>query len=250
MAAIDKGLVEMGFSAHIPREYLPDAVPKEEYGMKESQLTYYYSKIDELRKKYRKKIIIRTGLEVDYFNWDPEPALDFINRHGSRLDYVIGSVHMMDTPGVGIWSVDDRRFDNYNEIGINTVYEQYFDVLGRMVNTCKYDFVGHLDLVKKFGYRYSDADKYREIVEKILDFVKRSSMAVEISTAGYRKYVNEIYPAEWIIKMIGEKDIPVVISSDAHNPSEVGYKFIETRDMVKKAGVGSIVRYENREMIR
>lgn len=247
VAAIKKGLSEMGFSAHIPRDYLPIEVPREEYGMKESQLEFYYDNLATLKQKYADQIIIRTGLEIDYFHWNPDPVFDFIEKNNERLDYIIGSIHMMDTPSVGIWSIDDNRFDHYKEVGIDKVYEQYFVEMNNLISSNQYDIIAHLDLVKKFGYRHSNKERYMNVIEGVLDNIKRNNLTIEISTAGIRKKVKEIYPSMDIIQLIVKKEIPIVISSDAHAPVEVGYKFEETIANLQKLGKINLAKFESRK---
>ena len=47
----------------------------------------------------------------------------------------------------------------------------------------------------------------------------------EINTAGLRKPVKEIYPAEDFLKICGKERIPIIINSDAHYPEDVGRDF-------------------------
>ena len=250
--AIDIGLEEMGFSDHIPLEYLPESVPKELYGMPESKLEWYFSEVDRLRSKYEDRIKIKLGMEIDYMAWNEDNILDFIDRHNDVFDYVIGSIHMINSKGVGIWSIDENKFkQNYSILGIDNVYDQYLNELTELINTKAYDIIGHLDLVKKFGFRPSDAykERYRKRIIAILDLISLSGMIVECSTAGLRKPVNEIYPEEWILKRIIEKDIPLVVSSDAHRPNEVGYEFKNTISYLTNLGAKKLYRISKREKI-
>ncbi|MHA1729279.1 MAG: histidinol-phosphatase HisJ [Promethearchaeota archaeon] len=244
LAAIQKGFNEIGFSDHTPLEYLPDIFPefiRKSYGMPESKLEWYISEIDGLRKKYRGQILIKTGMELDYMAWNQDNILKFINKLSNRLDYVIGSVHMIKSPGIGIWSIDDSRFlEKYSIIGVDNVYSQYLNELSDLIKTEAYDIIGHIDLVKKFGFRPSDKTEYFNRIDEILNLIKSKEMIVECNTAGLRKKVGEIYPEIEILKKIIAKDIPMIISSDAHRPEEVGYKFNETLQLLRKLGLNKL----------
>ena len=49
-------------------------------------------------------------------------------------------------------------------------------------------------------------------------------MAIEVSTAGLRKPVGEMYPSPELLEMCVEAGKPVALSSDAHEPEHVGLR--------------------------
>ncbi len=210
--AIAAGLAEIGFSDHAP---LPDEY-REGITMKVSETETYLDLIESESKRYREKIIVRTGFEVDY------PLLGtFDDRYFSdpRIDYLMGSCHFIDD-----WIFDHPDFiDEFERRDINVVYTRYFEILSGLVESGLFNIVGHFDLVKKFGHR-ATRDLKKEI-EAVFSGMPPEGVAVEINTAGLRKPVEEIYPSADIVSLLFELNVPVTLGSDSHHPSEVGHEF-------------------------
>lgn len=60
---------------------------------------------------------------------------------------------------------------------------------------------------------------------------------MEINTGGIsRGYTAEMYPSEWILKLIREMDIPVVLNSDAHHPDWIDSYYSEALKILKRLG--------------
>ncbi len=71
-------------------------------------------------------------------------------------------------------------------------------------------------------------------------------MAVEISTAGLRKPVGEIYPAPAFLEMCLEANVPLALSSDAHRPEDVGAGYEQALELLAALGVGELAVFEGR----
>jgi histidinol-phosphatase (PHP family) len=70
---------------------------------------------------------------------------------------------------------------------------------------------------------------------------------LEVSTAGLRKDVREIYPAREMLEMAFAAKVPIVINSDAHLPTDVGVDFNQALDLVRSVGYTTTVRFEQRQ---
>lgn len=55
-------------------------------------------------------------------------------------------------------------------------------------------------------------------------------------------------PEEDIIKIIYNLDIPVVLSSDAHKPEDVGYEFRKTIKTLKNIGFNQLAHFKKRKL--
>ena len=59
--------------------------------------------------------------------------------------------------------------------------------------------------------------------------------------------MGEIYPEMDILKKAIEMNIPIILSSDAHNPSEVGFNYIETLAHLKDLGLKELCKFSKRK---
>ena len=108
--------------------------------------------------------------------------------------------------------------------------------------------MAHPDLVKKFGH--IPAGDLLPYYQEALDAIEASKMAIEVSTAGLRKEVAEIYPSVQFLKEAFRRKIPVLISSDSHAPKEVGYEFQKALSLVKEIGYRELTAFRHRQKVR
>ena len=87
---IELGLQEIGFADHNP---LPGG-RSANVRMAEAELDYYVERVTELRFRYRGKIDVMLGLEIDYIQGLEDYVAEQIAAH--PWDYVIGSIHFLD----------------------------------------------------------------------------------------------------------------------------------------------------------
>jgi histidinol-phosphatase (PHP family) len=72
-------------------------------------------------------------------------------------------------------------------------------------------------------------------------------VAIEVSTAGLRKPVGEIYPAREFLAMCLEAGRPVALSSDAHVPDQLGYRYDQALEFLRGLGVDETADFDRRE---
>lgn len=228
-----KGVSEIGFSDHIMVDKW-----RPEYAMKITQVEEYVKLVETVEKQ--SSIPIKLGAEIDYFP-GREGEIGRIMEE-FPFDYTIGSVHFL-----GDWVIDDPRYvDEYYRRDINEVYIQYFSIVEKMVSSGLFDIVGHLDIVKKFGFK--PTIDITPIVSRILRKIKVNGLCVEINTAGLEKPAKEVYPSEWILRMCKEMEIPATLGSDSHKPWEVGRHFNVALNLMRKVGYRQIATFSRRKL--
>ncbi len=87
----------------------------------------------------------------------------------------------------------------------------------------------------------------RHFYEPAVEAIAESGIAVEVSTAGLRKPVGEIYPAPAFAEMCVEAGAPFALSSDAHRPEHVGFRYGDAVGFLGELGVEEICVFEGRE---
>ena len=70
-----------------------------------------------------------------------------------------------------------------------------------------------------------------------MDGIADSDVAIEVSTAGLRKPVGEIYRPRRFLEMCLELGRPVALSSDAHVPEQLGHEYERAVDWLGELGV-------------
>jgi histidinol-phosphatase (PHP family) len=184
-------------------------------------------------------IAVRLGLEVDYF---PE-TIELVQRLLApyNFDYLIGSVHFVD--GFPIDS-DLRPWKELTQDTRDNIWRGYWQRLRAAAGTGLFDIAGHFDLPKKFGY-FPSVDLTQDALAA-LDAISAAGMAIEINTAGWEKPVNEAYPSLFYLQEAKRRNIPVVISADAHKPEDLVRHFDRARALATEAGYTELVRFHNR----
>jgi len=236
LAAQGAGLREIGFSDHNPMPTQFD-----DWRMAPDQLPQYVELIEEARREFP-TYPIRLGLECDFIPGFEGHIQNLAEK--AEWDYLIGAVHYV-TPD---WDIDNpKHLKRWTEQPVEKIWESYFAAYTKMVESCLFDFLAHPDLVKKFGLRpQGDLSRfYRDT----LDAVAEAGVTLEVSTAGLRKDVKEIYPSRDFLVAACLRHIPIVINSDAHDPREVAYEFDRAYALVREVGYTEVMRFQKRKAV-
>lgn len=230
-AALKKGFTEIGFSGH---SYTPF---DKEVCMSPEDSCKYLQEIHLLKEKYRGRISILAGIEQDYFSTNKTEA----------YDYVIGSVHYVLKEGKYL-AVDESvegfldAVKNYYDNDVYAFIEDYYNLVGDVVNMTNADIIGHFDLITKFnevGKFFSENHpRYVAAVDGALQKLVQTNRLFEINTGAMsRGYRSMPYPSESIIRKIAEMGGRFIISSDAHSAENIDFGFSQVIDLLNKLSV-------------
>lgn len=235
-AALAAGLSELGCSDHAPQR--PE--PFDDWRMRESELPEYLAWIASAREHANGRIPVRAGLECDWLHGCSAWVESLARR--APWDYLIGSVHYLHD-----WDFDNPKWlGRWAAIEVEETWERYWETYAEMADSGLFDVLGHPDLIKKFGFvPEGDLDRF---YGPAIDAIAAGNAAIELNTAGWHKPCASAYPAPRFLELACAAGIPLVISSDAHAPQEVGRDFPQAIALARAAGYRETALFENRNI--
>lgn len=235
-AATERGIEELGVSEHVYRFAAALDVWQHELWRNEAHddLDAYVEFLGEQG--------LRRGIEMDFIPGSEDKIANLLDARD--FDYVIGSVHFL-----GDLAVDHLGWDIWDHAGETPekVWTRYFETLGECGRSGLFDILAHPDLVKVWGGRRPKPDgDLRRFYELAIDGIAEGGAAVEVSTAGLRKPVGELYPDPAFLRLCIEAGCDFTLSSDAHTPGDLGSHYDEAIAFLADHGVTELTVFEGR----
>lgn len=241
--AIELQFDHLGFSAHAP------ILKENNFSIQKDEIPNYIADIEKYQLEFP-NIKLFKALECDYIPGLTHP-FDFFTEH-FNLDYLIGGIHLVKAQDNQVWFIDGSKrqiyddglskfFQNNIQKGVTAFWEQTYE----MIETQKFDIIAHMDKIKMHNQKrfFTENEKwYRDLVDHAISLIHKNNIIVEINSRGlYKKRCSEFYPADFILEGIAKKNIPVVISSDAHKSEELSFFYDEAITKLKSFGIGELV---------
>jgi len=199
------------------------------------QYETYVKMVAETREAWHGRVDVRLGLESDYY---PGVESWLEELHGRvPLHHVLGSVHP---------HLKDYRklYDPGTAFGYRQVY---FEHLAQAAETGMYDTLAHPDLIKNEDPATWDFSRILPFIERSLDRIAATGVAMELNTGPFNKSVPKTYPGLDQLKLMRERDIPVVLGADAHEPKRVASYYPEALRLLQEAGYDSVSLFLDRQ---
>jgi histidinol-phosphatase (PHP family) len=192
------------------------------------------------RERFGDRIAIRHGVELGephLFPDDVRPIMSY------PLDIVIGSIHFMHSYGV-----HSDLFDVYKPAdGIR----MFFDFTLNMAKKADIDVLAHLDYFDRYttqrNYPQYRPEDFKEQIQAILQTIIDRNIALELNVSGFRSKADRSFPhpevLRWYRQMGGKL---LSISSDSHQPDQMGLNFDRAAKMLLDLGFTEYHTFEKR----
>lgn len=233
--AISKGVKKYGFSSHSPLPF------HTKWNMEKDNFNDYQIEFQRLKHKYENTIELFFGLEVDYIHDFVEIQNDFII--GKTFDYLIGSIHYLELISDGNYFCIDGDINEFDK-GLQQLYggdiqlavKRFFEITNLMIGKGGFDIIGHFDKISFNAGFYKEFDVsmpyYKQLVGETLHQIKEKGIILEINTKSLiEKGIT--FPHQQFLPLINDLQIPIVVNSDCHYPTNVTDGFVKTFKMLK-----------------
>jgi histidinol-phosphatase (PHP family) len=235
-AADERGIAELGVSEHIYRFEQALDVWQHPFWV-----PFARDDLDAYCAFVREQTDLRLGIEADFVPGAEDRTANLLAARD--FDYVVGSVHFIregavDMDDYSVW--DSGR-------GVEQIWQRYFETIAESARSGLFDILAHPDLVKVWGReRPLPEGDLRRYYEPAIEAIAESGIAVEVSTAGLRKPVKELYPAAAFLEMCVDAGAPIALSSDAHRPQDIGADYDSAQELLQGLGIGELCVFERR----
>ena len=229
--ALARGFKGITFTCHCP---LPDGFSAN-VRMTPGQFDDYVEMIAATRAAFADRLDVRLGLESDFYP-GVEPWLEKLHAR-VPLSHVLGSIH---------YQVGDYRKLFYTG-DVFSYQELYFEHLALSAESGLFDTLAHPDLIKNESPADWDFERLRPVIERALDRVAATGVAMELNTSGVQKDLPEMNPSPSQLALMRERGIPVVIGADAHVPERVGDGYVTALGLLESAGYQEVSFFIDRQ---
>jgi histidinol-phosphatase (PHP family) len=217
-----------------------------ERGVRQMGITEHDRYLDEIdlaafqeARELSRDVDLRLGIEIDFVP-GAEERMDH-DATALPYDYIIGSVHRVDNEEIDR-ATDQGIYDRYETYDL---YAAYYANVRKAALSGRFEVLGHPDLIKIFRH-FPDRD-ITPILELTADAIAESGVVVDVNAAGLRKPIGEVYPSASFLKMFHRREVPIVLSSDAHAPDEVAMGYDTSLALVHDIGYREIATFRNGE---
>lgn len=240
LKGIELGLDTMCFTEHNDYDYpISEDTPE---GIFEVNTDAYLYDLLKYREKYADRIRVLFGVELGL-----QPHLMRKNAIYSKaydFDFIIGSCHICNGKDPYYPPFYEGRSDE-------EAYREYFDcTLTNIRKFSNFDVLGHLDYVVRYGAtmdREYSFDKYRDVLDPILETLITNGKGLEINTGGIKKGMRDLHPCKDILKRYRELGGEIItIGSDAHKPENMGEYFNRAAEILTDCGFRYYCVFEKR----
>lgn len=196
----------------------------------------YFNFIQKLRTLGYK---VKIGIEVCNFQ-NQDKVREILAPY--KFDYIIGSIHFLHG-----WAYDSSPIkDEWNNHDLKEIYEWYAQEVEKLCASQIYDILGHPFNIRLFK-NLPDFDVTPYLI-RVAKAMQKANMAVDINTGTYYRYpIQEISPYPDFMKIARDYNLPIITSSDAHQPEHCGNYIDEAITYAKSFGYITCLQFNQRK---
>ena len=181
---------------------------------------------------------VKTGIEICNFKNQAKIKV-IINNYD--FDYIIGSVHFL--KGWGYDFSDIKQV--WQEHSLADIYHWYAQEIENLCESGLYDVLGHPFNIRLF--KNLPDFSVDSVLVRVAKALKKANMAIDINTGTlYRYPIAEISPYPDFLKIAREYDLPIITSSDAHQPEDCGRYIDKAVEYAKEYGYEGSLTFTHR----
>jgi histidinol-phosphatase (PHP family) len=198
-----------------------------------------FDEVDKLRAA-NPDLVFLAGIELDN---DPETGKAgraWVEKNWDKLDFVLGSAHYL-PPDPEMFDKTTRG-EEFSRHDMAADCATYLAELNGMLDRGGVDCLSHLDLIKIHG-NWKPEGGLLPFFRPLLERIKREGLAIELSTAGWRKPVGEQYPHVDLIRAAQQLGIPFTVASDAHSHAQLAENYDRLEALMKELGITEVASY-------
>ena len=254
-AALARGVTEIGFTEHLyrcveaepvlgqwwagdPQRHLADEMEAWVRSERNLSLHRYVEVVLDAKQR---GLPVKLGLEVDFVPGTEAAVLELLA--GIPFDYLVGSIHW-----IGAWNfMRDTAPVELARRGVDNAFAQYFELETALAGSGMVDVLAHADVIKKHGIQ--PTGELLELYRPVVTAAVRTGTAVEVSSAGLRNPVAEIFPTPGFLDAFHAGGVPIMLASDAHAPDDAAWGYDAVVAAARRAGYSEYLRFSNRRPI-
>ncbi len=230
-AAQARGLRGLIVTCHNP---LPDG-HSAHVRMAVDELDSYIEMVARAREAWAGRVDVCLGIEADY-SPGYEPWLEQ-QLESAEFHFVLGSVHPQTPEYRKTYAVADPL----------EAQRVYFGMLADAAEAGLFDSLSHPDLIKNETAAAWTPEAIMDDIRRALDRIARTGIAMELNTSGVRKVIPEMNPFPQMLVEMREREIPVTLGADAHDPERVGDRFVEALELLASCGYEHVSLFQHRQ---
>ena len=202
----------------------------------------YLYEFATMKAKYADKIKLLFGVELGV-----QPHLKrelAVYAKSFPFDFIIASSHICNRKDPYYPAFYEGRDDE-------EAYREYFSsILDNLKAFNNFDVYGHLDYVVRYG-KTKDAeysyDKYKDILDKILDTILEKEKGIEVNTGAIGYNLKDLNPCTDLIRRYKQMGGEIItIGSDAHTTEALGRGFDRVAQVLTECGFKYYTTFEQR----